>query len=217
MRNTLTTLFITLLAWPLAAFAADTADEGPANLTAAFTARVELGEEAPALQLSGRVALTEGKLRISITQDITMEEYVILVDYPADALTMLYPDTLNGQRYKLSAFDHLDGFSRIHGMLRGELPDPPQGWTVSHDDTELDGSPAVHYRAKGPEDKALDWWVRGDHMPVKALLKVAGTNVLIEVTDYDTAAVVDPVLFTVGEGYTITDAGGSVPEHLPSL
>jgi len=206
-------LLFCLLATP--AFADEPAELH--GLSASYTAKLRLGEDGPLLPMRGTVAFTEGFLRVSVTQDMTMEEFIAIVDYGADTLTLLYPDTLNGKRYQLADFDHLDGFSRIRSVLEGETPKVPAGWQVEEEEIRYQGADCTLYRARSRDDDTLGWWVKPDGMPVKASLSMGETMVLVEVTKYDMDAAFDPARFAISEDYTITDSKDGVPPVLPSL
>lgn len=216
-KSVIITCLLVALAAPAMAADSTSADQ-VTGLTASYTATLSFGENAPVLPFHGELALAGDRLRISVSQDITLEEYIALVNYKADTLTLLYPDTLNGQRYKLSTFDHLNGFSRIRDVLTGKPPQVPAGWkTAELKDQELNGETCKHHTAKKEGGASLEWWTRGDGLPVQAQLIDGDTKVAISITAYERQAQINPALFAISKDYTITEAKDGVPDGLPSL
>ena len=216
-RTTPVFLLAAMLCAALGSPAAAAAPEAPAGLTASFTAELSLGEEGPVLPLAGELDYSAGRLRVSITQDLTLEEYIALVDYDAGTLVLLYPDTLNGKRYNLADFDHLDGFARIREALDGRAPDVPGDWELTdHGPVEIDGTKCRRFSAARDEIH-VEWWTGPHELPVRAHLTKDGLEVTIHVSAHDTDAAIDPALFDIPDGFTVSQAAEDLPDTLPSL
>lgn len=187
-------------------------------VTAAFTASVAYGEEAPLLDFTGRLLLSGPKLRVELTQPLTDEALIVLLDYDAGNLTLLYPDTLNGERYSLDAFDSIDGFPRLREALDGLAPAVPDGWRqTSHGTAQLDGRQCQHFSAESEDGLTVHWWTRADNRPVKVIATAADATLTVHLSDYDTDAAASAADFEVPEGYTLSEPAADMPDQLPDL
>lgn len=189
-----------------------------AAVTAQFDGELLVAEGAPAFAFSGTVLAASDKMRIEVTQQATQEQALMLVDFAAGQLTILYPDTLNGQRYNLEEFDYLQGFARIRDALAGEGPDLPAGWKeTANEDRELDGTKCNYRSALSPKGLVVELWTGADHRPLRATATRESLQVVINAHDFAAAASLDESVFAIPEDYTITEAEGGVPEGLPQL
>jgi hypothetical protein len=189
-----------------------------AALTAQFEGELHMVEDAPALQFSGTILITEERMKIEVQQQATMEQITILVDFKEGLLTTLFPDTLNGKRYSLDEFDHLQGFARIREALSGRQPELPDGWKeTASSDAELDGQTGFYRSALSPGGLAVELWTNNDNQPIRAVAQQNSMQVTINMHDYSTVEHADESAFLIPEDYTISDAEGDAPAGLPQL
>lgn len=190
----------------------------PESVAAAFTADLSFGEEAPLLGFSGDLLLAGERMRAEFTHELTGEATIVLLDYDTGAFVLLYPDTLNGQRHDLAAFDEIDGFRRVREALTGAQPEMPSGWKQQVlEPDELDGLLCAHFSAESGDGVRVEWWTRSDGRPLRAIATVGDASLDVRLRDYTLNPDVDPSAFEIPEGYTIADAGDDTPAALPEL
>jgi len=217
-------LALALILWPLLAPA--TGDDVSGR--AAFTLSVTMAtgdmpqaedmpplEEMPVMALSGELAFTAGKLRVDVHEELTQEHVIVLVDYGAGLLYMLYPDTLNGTRHSLADFDELAGFTAMRDVFAGGEPELPEDWQASSAPAQLDDKPCTKYSAAS-EDMQAEWWIGEGDVPLKAVVRSAPLTVTVDIISFERDGDLDAALFELPKGYTITEGEGT-PSALPAL
>ena len=215
-RSQLITFAVALIACLAAAAPALAAQ--PAAVSAQFDGELLVAEDAPAFLFSGTILVASDKMKIDVVQQATLEHALILVDFTAGLLTILYPDTLNGQRYKLEEFDHLQGFARIRDALDGIQPELPPGWEeTANEKTQLDGVDCTFLSALSPDGLAVELWTGTDNLPLRATAKQATISVVITTHDFEPVDSLDDSAFLIPEGYTVSDAEEDAPAGLPQL
>jgi hypothetical protein len=180
---------------------------------AEFDLSVEGQQDLPPMETTGTASIREELLRVDFTHPLTLEPVVMLVDQPADLLVVLYPDTLNGEQYQISAFDHLDGFSAVAAVLTGEDPVLPEHW--QREPPQDTDSGAVHHMATNGTT-TIDWWVDADGQPLRARAAKGHLAIEIAVTKYSSIEL-EPSLFAVPDDYYLGPLHTDSPEDLPSL
>jgi hypothetical protein len=188
------------------------------SLSARFNASVSYGSEGPLLDFTGSVLVSGARMRVELTQALTEEPMIVLLDYDASTLTLLFPDTLNGERYSLEDFDSIGGFPRVRDALDGSVPTMPDGWKQeSHGTAQLDGRQCKHFSAQSEDGLAVEWWTRADNRPVKVIGQAGDIALTIYIDDYDADAAAAAADFEVPEGYTISEPETDMPDQLPDL
>lgn len=188
------------------------------SVSANFTASVSYGNEGPLLDFTGSVLVSGASMRVELTQALTAEPMIVLLDYDASTLTLLYPDTLNGERYSLDNFDSIGGFPRVRDALDGAVPTVPEGWKhKSHGAEQLDGQQCQHFSAESEDGLSIQWWTRADNRPVKVIGQARDVALTVFIKDYDADAAAGAADFEVPEGYTISESDADMPDQLPDL
>ena len=189
----------------------------PECVTARFIAEASFGgDELPTLTFDGRLTQSGPRLRIDAQNDLTMEHTVILGDAEAGELTVLFPDTLNGRRFRLADHSELTQLTLVREAIGGTAVEPPAEWKVSRlTAEEIDGVRCEGYRAEPAAGVSIEWWSGPDQRPRRVVAAREEVRFTVLITDYQSPAELDPALFSVGEDYTITEGEGVVAEQLP--
>ena len=188
------------------------------SVSASFAASVSYGDEGPLLDFTGSILVSGARMRVELTQALTEEPMIVLLDFDASTLTLLFPDTLNGERYSLEDFDSIGGFPRVRDALDGVAPTVPDGWKQkSHGTAQLDGQQCQHFSAESEDGLSVQWWTRADNRPVKVIGQSGDVALTIHISDYDADAPATAADFKVPEGYTISEPEAAMPEGLPDL
>jgi hypothetical protein len=207
-------LALACAAWPLLAAAAE-----PACVTAEFTAEASFGvEEAPTLSFSGKLTQAGMRLRVDVQDQLTTEQLIVLADAESLELTLLFPDTLNGQRFRLAELNEQRQLELIREAIAGGEVKPPGAWkTVKLAAEEIDGERCRHYRTEPAEGVSIEWWSGPDQRPRRVIASRSDVQFTVHISAYDTSAAADPQFFTVPADYTISEGRGPAAEQLPPL
>jgi len=199
-------------------------DTGPPGITAQFYGGAGMAEDLQPVQFSGTILATSNQMKFDVLQNFgiqhqaTSEQITVLVDFKERLLIVLYPDTLNGLRYRLNEFDHINGFDKIHEALNGNQPDLPEGWEETElGEVELGGELCMRRRALSPEGLAVELWTNGDNRPVRVVAQHDKYQLIVSLHDFVPVDHTDMSAFLIPEDYTITSAEDDIPEGLPPL
>lgn len=180
---------------------------------AEFDLNIEGKQDLPPMETTGTASIREELLRIDFTHPLTLEPVVMLIDQPGDVLTVLYPDTLNGEQYQISAFDHLNGFNAIASVIAGEDPLLPESW--QREPPHQDDSGNTHNIATNG-NTTINWWVDADGQPLRAQAEKGHLSLNIVITKYSLLKL-EESLFVVPDDYYLGPVHTDSPEDLPSL
>jgi len=163
------------------------------------------------------------RLQVKAADVLTGEDVVLLADFAADELTLLYPDTLNGERVQLSSFDTYNGFAGIRDALLGAPVDLP---AINGKSWKFDVKPAddlyIH-EASHADGYRLEWHtVKDTNEPRYVSLNRDEITVEIMITAYRAAADAEVQAAGLGgaielDSFTIGEAEAGVPERLPRI
>jgi len=202
------------------------ADDGRfvlADFDAVLTAEVD--EEPITLTTSGIACADREaeRLEVKAADVLTGEDVLLLVDFAADELLLLYPDTLNGERVTLSAFDTYNGFAGIRGALLGEHVDLPsingKSWKF---DVQPEDDQYVH-EASHADGFRLEWHTAKEtNEPRYVCFKKEVMQAEITITAYRVAAAGEVAEAGLGsavelDNFTIGASEEEVPERLPRI
>ncbi|MCH7472920.1 hypothetical protein IIA79_08220 [bacterium] len=181
---------------------------------ASFSGELQLGgEDGPAISLSGALTWDEPNMRLEVTDALTQEQMVLLLDFDAERATVLYPDTLNGYSTTLSLLDNWGILPSMRDYLNGEWAETPEGFAREElGDVELDGVLCTRLHFEREDGLSLDWWL-DDGRPLRLEARTERWTLTVEVNGYATDMAVPDDAFTYGECYTVIeeDEPGGIP------
>ncbi|MBN2083136.1 hypothetical protein JW859_13135 [bacterium] len=163
------------------------------------------------------------RLEVRAADVLTGEDVILLIDFAADELLLLYTDTLNGERVKLSSFDTYNGFAGIRRALLGENVDLPaingKSWKF---DVKSADAQYVH-EASHADGFKLEWHTAKDtNAPSYVRFNKGEVEAEITITDYRPATAAEVAVKGLGSAvdlanYTIGENEEGVPERLPRI
>lgn len=200
-----------------AASSAEAADQN--GLKAEFEATLSFGEgEASTLRFAGKLAWLDPKLRIDVSDALTQENNILLVDYAAQSALLLYPDTLNGYRASLKQFDQARHLENLKGMLNGEPPDTPDGWTRQQLGKEkVLGVQCSHVRFVNSQMHRVDIWLNSKNQPRKLSLTKQDLVIEVKVTKILEKQPLAASTFSYDKSYSISEYKSGQDPALSSL
>lgn len=186
-----------------------------------FSASIEFKPEAsnsprriPQIDFTGSVVLDDDRVRVEVTNSITQEPSVALLDISGGTATLLYPDNLNGERMPLGD-DFRSGYlSLFREFALGSKLGEVKGWklqTSSGDDGE------TIYNYSGSTERTVSFRIGGKNGTRELLIdspKVMLRILLGEITlPYEVSA----TEFSVPDGFAMRDSETNLADILPSL
>lgn len=165
------------------------------------------GVKLPTFNIDGTLWWASPKMRLDLTEKQSGERMRFQVDTQSGEALMLYPDTLNGSKGKLSDFDQSGYFKHFSEMLADGGVPAPEGWKREKAGSEMIGGKSCpKYVLTSPKGKTVTWWSDGKGRPVRMLAVNGGIKVEVNFSALDFGAEVPASTFTVSPDYSISAA-----------
>ncbi len=176
------------------------------------------GEHPLNVNLSGKLWWSAPKMRVEFTQNLTQEDMIALVDFTALEATLLYPDTLNGQRFDLKSFSKADYLQRVRELVSTKPGETPAGWKSSSvKDEAAKAAGQTHILLTGPAGEKVDLWRDNASKPVKMLIATTKWTLTVNLTNVKYNEAIPADKFTYSSDYAVIESA-EVPEGgLPNL
>lgn len=165
------------------------------------------GVKLPSFSMDGALWWSAPRMRLDLTETNSGERMRFQVDTQTGEALMLYPDTLNGSKGKLSDFDSSGYFKHFSEMLADGGVPSPEGWKREKAGSEmLGGRSCTKYVLTSPQGKTVSWWADRAGEPVRMQAVNGGIKVQVDFSALDFGAEVPASTFTVSPDYSISAA-----------
>jgi outer membrane lipoprotein-sorting protein len=186
-----------------------------------FSANMQFGKSASSkpMKFDGKLAWAKPNLRLDLTDQVTKEAMVVLVDFKGGNATLLYPDTLNGFKTKLPAMDTSGYISQFQHLLSTGGAKMEKGWTRTKVASEKVGkTAATKYKVSGPKGEQVFWWVDASDRPLKLQTGKGTSQGTLNFGDMKFGAPVPAKTFTYSKEFAIIEmapdqAKAALPKH----
>ena len=177
------------------------------TVKAKFDAQLRFGVEQPSeIAFNGSVTWAEPNLRVEITDGLTQELKVLLVNFAEANAILLYPETLNGYRASLAQLDADGHLVRLRDMLNGKSPQTPEGWKKESLGKEKIGSTqCTHLRYTRDAERRIDVWLNAQQRPLRMIVTKKDVSFTINTKEMTYGDKVPASTFSYSKDYSISD------------